>query len=215
MEAHGKVYGHLSSWRDFESIVLSKGDNPKTLKMTEYIDHLLFHGGGIRDIHRKIINEQTDRRSKGYNRIGYLFDKNGINIQQRTFFGHIAHLIKDEGLNIFFDGVSINITNPPSESDLRNKYNSNEEIRITGFKSERRKDRFEPITERQKKSESSPGEVPTKEDVEKILRPLGGASDEDHFKAAVVATFTREGRTLNPNWWEITKRNLIEWSKKG
>lgn len=203
-----KVYGHLSGWHEFQSIVLSKGDNPKTLKMTEYIDHLLFHGGGIRDIHRKIINEQTERGSNGYKSPGYLFDIKG-NVQQRTFFGHIAHLIKDEGLNIFFDGVLINITNPPSESDLRNKYNSNEEIRIEGFKSERRKDGFEPITEKQKKSESSPGEVPTKEDVEKILRPLGGALDEDAFKAAVVATFTREGRTLNPNWWD-----LIEWSKE-
>ncbi len=58
------------------------------------------------------------------------------------------------------------------------------------------------------------GEVPTTEEIEKILRPLGGEAHEDFFKAAVVATFTKEGRTLNTNWWEIIKRKFGEWSKK-
>ena len=58
-------------------------------------------------------------------------------------------------------------------------------------------------------------ELPTRKDIEEVLRPLGGEATEDIFKATVVSDFTKEGRKLNPNWWEITKRNLIEWSKKG
>jgi hypothetical protein len=69
-------------------------------------------------------------------------------------------------------------------------------------------------TENQKKPEFSDTEIPTREDVERILRPLGGEVTEDVFKAAVAVDFAKKGRMLNPNWWEITKRNLIEWSKK-
>ena len=65
------------------------------------------------------------------------------------------------------------------------------------------------------KKEVVRGEIPTREDVERVLRPRGGEASEDVFKAAVVADFAEKGRTPNPNWWEITKRNLIEWSKKG
>src|SRR3990172_6815574 len=66
--------------------------------------------------------------------------------------------------------------------------------------------RKEPAADR---SLSTPlaGEIPSREDIEKILRLLGGESDEDVFKAAVVTTFTKEERTLNSNWWEITKKN--------
>jgi hypothetical protein len=209
-----KVYRHLSDWQEFQSKVLSKGDSPKTLKMTEYIDHLLFHGGGIRDIHRKIIDEQTERGSNGYKSLGYLFDKKG-NVQQRTFFGHIAHLIKDEGLIIVFGEVEINTTKPPSEGELTSQYNRNERIRIEGFKSERRNDELTPITEKQKKSESSQGEIPSRDYVERILRLLGGEADENKFKRTIEAAFAKEGRMLSPDWWIITKKNLIEWSRKG
>lgn len=65
------------------------------------------------------------------------------------------------------------------------------------------------------KKEVVRGEIPTREEVKQILRSLGGEADEDVFKAAVVVDFAKRGRTLNPNWWEITKRNLIEWSKEG
>ena len=59
------------------------------------------------------------------------------------------------------------------------------------------------------------GEIPTREDIEKILWPLGGEADEDTFKEAVGDFFKKEKRPLRADWWEITKRNLIEWSKKG
>lgn len=54
-------------------------------------------------------------------------------------------------------------------------------------------------------------EVPTKEDVERVLHRLGGETTEDVFKAAVVVDFEKKGLTLKPNWWEITKRNFVEW----
>lgn len=57
-------------------------------------------------------------------------------------------------------------------------------------------------------------EIPTKEDVERVLRPFRGEATEDVFKAAVVVDFAKKGRTLKPNWWEITKINFVEWSKK-
>jgi hypothetical protein len=67
----------------------------------------------------------------------------------------------------------------------------------------------------EKKTESSDAEIPTREDIERVLRPLGGEATEDVFKAAVVDDYTEKGRKLKIGWWEITKRNLIEWSKKG
>ena len=59
------------------------------------------------------------------------------------------------------------------------------------------------------------GESPTREDIEKILRPLGGEADEDTFKEAIEDFFQNEKRPLRADWWEITKKNLIEWSRKG
>lgn len=58
------------------------------------------------------------------------------------------------------------------------------------------------------------GETPSKEAVENILRSAGGEADEDTLKEAIEDFFEKEKRTLRPDWWEITKKNLLEWSKK-
>lgn len=58
------------------------------------------------------------------------------------------------------------------------------------------------------------GETPSKEEIEKILRSVGGETDENTFKEEIKDFFEKEKRTLRPDWWEITKKNLIEWSKK-
>ena len=60
---------------------------------------------------------------------------------------------------------------------------------------------------------SSSGEYPSREDAIKILRPLRGEAHEDAFKVAVETSFAKEGRTLSPDWWEVTKKNMLEWSK--
>lgn len=62
------------------------------------------------------------------------------------------------------------------------------------------------------------GEDPTKSDVEKILReiaPKGKEIDEEVLKRRIEFAFALENRTLKLGWWERTKKNLVEWSKKG
>jgi len=58
---------------------------------------------------------------------------------------------------------------------------------------------------------ASNGEVPTREEIEKILSgiaPKGKEIDEDVLKSAVEYVFLLDGRTLKSNWWEIAKVNL-------
>lgn len=64
----------------------------------------------------------------------------------------------------------------------------------------------------------SHGEIPTSEEVEKNLYkidPKRNGIDEEALKRAIEFSFASENRKLKPDWWEITKRNLVEWSKKG
>ena len=59
---------------------------------------------------------------------------------------------------------------------------------------------------------------PTREEVEKILReiaPKGKEIDEELLKRRIEFAFALEKRTLKAGWWERTKINLVEWSKKG
>ncbi|MEW6326065.1 MAG: hypothetical protein AB1487_00465 [Thermodesulfobacteriota bacterium] len=65
---------------------------------------------------------------------------------------------------------------------------------------------------------SSNGEIPTREKIGKILgeiAPRGKEIDEEVLKSAIKITFALDGRKLRPDWWEVTKKNLDEWSKKG
>jgi len=62
------------------------------------------------------------------------------------------------------------------------------------------------------------GAIPTEEEIKAIYREIakpGEEKPENLLKEAVEKKFARQGRKLRANWWEITKRNLIEWSKKG
>ncbi len=59
------------------------------------------------------------------------------------------------------------------------------------------------------------GEIPSKEEIERALRSVGGEADEDTLKEAIEDFFEKEERKLRMDWWEIAKRNLIEWAKKG
>jgi len=62
------------------------------------------------------------------------------------------------------------------------------------------------------------GVNPTRGDVEKILReiaPKGKEIDEEVLKRRIEFAFALEKRTLKLGWWEETKKNLVEWSKRG
>lgn len=65
---------------------------------------------------------------------------------------------------------------------------------------------------------ASSGELPAKNVVENILHkidPKRNEIDEDVLKRAIEDFYASEDRKLNPDWWELTKINLIEWSTKG
>jgi hypothetical protein len=62
------------------------------------------------------------------------------------------------------------------------------------------------------------GEIPTKAEIQTICREIAKPWEEipeNLLKEAVEKKFARQGRKIRADWWEVTKRNLIEWSKKG
>ena len=65
---------------------------------------------------------------------------------------------------------------------------------------------------------ASNGEIPTREDIENILSGIAPKKievDEEALKHAIEFSFASEKRKLKLDWWKITKKNLVEWSKKG
>lgn len=72
----------------------------------------------------------------------------------------------------------------------------------------------EKLQKKYDKSQSM-DEIPTREEIEKIMRIIGREVQENVFKQALEADFAQQGRKLQADWWEITKENLIEWSRKG
>ena len=134
-------YGQLKTWEEFQFQVLKNNyvspDDASLVRMTDFIDKLLLEGGGIQDIHYEIKQEQDRRHSKGYQSKGELFNKNGM-VQQRTLFGHIAHLIFNEKCMIKIDDLFIKRST--FQDTLDSKYSNNAFIRIEEFNGERRKD---------------------------------------------------------------------------
>ncbi|HPC33900.1 MAG TPA: hypothetical protein PLG94_17515 [Smithellaceae bacterium] len=61
----------------------------------------------------------------------------------------------------------------------------------------------------------SEGEIPSRNEIEAIMRNIGREVHEDILKETVKTVFATQKRKLRPDWWEITKKNLEEWSKKG
>lgn len=62
------------------------------------------------------------------------------------------------------------------------------------------------------------GEIPTKDEIEAIYREIAKSGEkisEKILKEAIERKFARQDRKLRGVWWEITRGNLIEWSKKG
>lgn len=117
---------------------------------TDFINDLLLAGDKIKTIHDKINKRQKNVGSKGYKSSGYFFNNKG-GIQQRTLFGHIAHLIIDElseiefgGLNIdetvlngLLDDGNIEVQHVDYKNLLREKYDNNESIQLVMFRGAR------------------------------------------------------------------------------
>ena len=59
---------------------------------------------------------------------------------------------------------------------------------------------------------SSDAEIPSREEIEKVMRTIGREVRENVLKVEVEAYFVQQGRKLQAGWWEITKGNLIKWS---
>lgn len=71
------------------------------------------------------------------------------------------------------------------------------------------------MTKEYKESESPDSEIPSRSEVEATMRNIGKQVHEDVLKETLNAVFTNQGRKLRKDWWEVTKKNLEEWSKKG
>ncbi|KAF0159549.1 MAG: hypothetical protein FD159_490 [Syntrophaceae bacterium] len=71
------------------------------------------------------------------------------------------------------------------------------------------------MTKEHKESESPDSEIPSRNEVEAAMRNIGKQVHEDILKETLNAVFTNQGRKLRKDWWEVTKKNLEEWSKKG
>ena len=85
-------------------------------------------------------------------------------------------------------------------------------------KVQRGEGKFKEENNIQHKDSLSVAAIPTEEEIKAIYREIakpGEEKPENLLKEAVEKKFARQGRKLRANWWEITKRNLIEWSKKG
>jgi hypothetical protein len=70
----------------------------------------------------------------------------------------------------------------------------------------------------QPKDALSVAAIPTEEEIKAIYREIAKPWEEipeNLLKESVEKKFARQGRKLRADWWEITKRNLIAWSKKG
>lgn len=51
-------------------------------------------------------------------------------------------------------------------------------------------------------------EIPTEDELERILRSIGGEAKVDVFIRAVEDTFEREGRKLKHDWFELTSKTF-------
>ena len=207
-------YGNLSNWSEFHQNVSSKIDNLK-ISMTDFFDYLLLQGGGIKDVHRQIMNEQEKRRKdqaltskKRYENIGYLYESNG-EPQDKTLFGHIASRL-DLSCNIEFKGLKLDSS--VNKVRLHEEYEKNTFIRIEGFKGDRRKDR--PAENKGDKVFSSNKFLPTKIDVDNALErviPPGNDINIELVLDQIEKDFHKQGRKLKSNWRMITERNIPLW----
>ncbi|MEW6185006.1 MAG: hypothetical protein AB1585_04610 [Thermodesulfobacteriota bacterium] len=61
------------------------------------------------------------------------------------------------------------------------------------------------------------GEIPTQEEIIRICRVVAPKDQEirgELLKRSIEKYFDINGRDLQSGWWEITKKNMMEWSKK-
>ncbi len=148
---------------------------------TDFIDQLLLRGGGVKDIHKKIIDRQNQSGSKGYHSHGYFFNKSG-NIQQRTLFGHIAHLILDKSSAIklgeqYFNESTLDSLRNSERTDLNKMYENNETIQLVIFNGREVPLCISPFEKAQNIEQGS--YLPSRKDIEKAYNKLTSTEEEE------------------------------------
>ena len=160
------------------------------------LDLLLLKAGALEDIAKELIKMELDT------------GKLGIDGMKQRALRHINHLLAD---------------NDNSSRDYGHNLSSVLKENSLGVWKFTLEDQEEsPVHlknyEQSVKNEDSIGEIPTKEEIEMSYRRIaqvGKEIDENSLKGAIEMDFTSKGRRLKTDWWEITKKNMEEWSKKG
>lgn len=189
-------YGSCLTFDDFSREVQG---NKHSEKATEKIDYLLLEGGKVKShVHKKI---KEDSNIKGYGSPGKLFSGNGENRdpQQRTLWGHIAHLIVDEGCAFKFGKMVLDgsISNEMMD-DIIGGYEDDEFIQIVGFRSE-----VKGQTESSSSEASSKVFVPTETYIEELVRkidPDRKGVTEENLWASIENDFSNKGKALKADW---------------
>ena len=101
---------------------------------------------------------------------------------------------------------------------LRNNWNDRKDLNLgLSFEHLEKEIADSTLLKKPHSDEQSDGEIPTREEIEKILEKIAHDRrevNEDLLKSSIEVTFKLENRMLMPGWWEITKRNLTEWSRR-
>jgi hypothetical protein len=156
------------------------------------LDLLLLKGGTLEDIAKKLIKMELDT------------GKLGIDGMKQRALRHINHLLADNDNSSRDYGHNLS-------SVLKNS------LGVWKFTQEESPVHLKNY-EHSVKNEDSIGEIPIKEEIEMSYRRIaqvGKEIDENFLKGAIEMDFMSKGRRLKTDWWEITKINLEEWSKKG
>jgi hypothetical protein len=118
--------------------------------------------------------------------------KRNLKITQARVQRHIDHIRKEEHML-------------PLEKDVNGIWRFNREILEAAY--------GKAASQKNDDQAQDSGKIPTKEEIEMILRrnaQMGKEINENVFKSAVEATFTSNRQKLRPDWWEIIKRKFEE-----
>ena len=191
--------------------------------MTDFIDEILLEGGKIKDIHEAIKDEKKRQNpaSRDYHSPGYFFNKHG-DIQQRTLFGHIAHLILDNSSEIkfgdrHFDESRINgLRNGEYADHLNNLYENNEHIQLAVFNG-KKNPACASLFNKASKVNMPDEHLPTKIDAENAhsaLKTRGVKTSKKELLDQIEEDCNQKGLTLKDNWRTNTEENLAIWFPK-
>lgn len=98
---------------------------------------------------------------------------------------------------------------------LRNNWNDRKDLNLgLSFEDLQKGTADSTLSKKNYNEEKAKSEIPTREEIEKILITIGREAHVDVLENALESYYAKERRTLSPDWWEVTKKNLDEWTKK-